>query len=139
MTEPAAAHARDVGDYLALARRRWGWIASAVLLGLTLSLSYLVTAEKTYVSVAQVLVKPTGASQVTAVGARTNDAINLDTEAQLVRSEPVSARAAQIVGSTLSPVALAQSVTITVPANTTVMDIAFAAPTAEAAQAGAAA
>lgn len=139
MTEPTAAHARDLGDYLAVARRRWGWIVCSVLLGTTLAMGYLVSAEKTYVSTAKVLVLPTGTSEGSALGARTNGVINLDTEAQLVKSEAVSSRAGQILRSSLSPVALASRVSVAVPANTTVMNISFAAPTAEEAQDGASA
>lgn len=139
MTEAAAAHARDVGDYLALVRRRRGWIAGAVLIGLGLASGYLMTAEKTYVSTAKVLVRDTGTDAGDAVGARTNESINLDTEAQLVRSEPVSERAAEILASPLSLSQLSHRVTVTVPPNTTVMDISFAAPSADEAQAGASA
>ena len=29
MAEPTAAHARELGDYLLIARRRWRWIVGA--------------------------------------------------------------------------------------------------------------
>ncbi len=97
MSEPTAAHARDLGDYVALARRRWTWIVGCVVAGIAVSYVYLGVAQETYESTAKVLVESTGTTESTTVGARTNDAINLDTEAQLVKSEPVSARAAELL------------------------------------------
>ncbi len=138
MSEPTAAHARDLGDYVALARRRWAWIVGCVVAGIAVSYIYLGVAQETYESTAKVLVESTGTTESTTVGARTNDAINLDTEAQLVKSEPVSARAAELLESSMSPVTLSNRVTVTVPPNTTVMAISFTASTAEDAQRGAA-
>lgn len=138
MEEPTAAHARDLGDYASLVRRRWGWIAGCAALGLLLGSAFLVVADRTYVSQARVLVQATG-NESSSVGERTNSGINLDTEAQLVKSEPVAALAARSLRTGDSPVALAGRVSVTVPPNTTVMVIAFEAPTAREAQRGAAA
>jgi capsular polysaccharide biosynthesis protein len=136
MPDLNAAHARDLGDYASLARRRWAWIAAAALVGLAVALGYLATAQQTYVSMAKVQVMAT-TSTGDAVGARTNDEINLDTEAQLVTSQPVATRAGEMLESTLTPVALARRVSISVPPNTTVMAISFSAPSAEGARQGA--
>lgn len=138
MQAPTAAHVRDLSDYVSLVRRRWGWIAICAVLGVLLGSVFLVLADRTYASQARVLVQETGTESVS-VGERTNSGINLDTEAQLVTSEPVATRAAKILGTDLSPVSLATRVTVTVPANTTVMVLSFRAPTAEEAQRGAAA
>lgn len=137
MVEPVAAHARDLGDYVSLGRRRWAWIAVGVVMGIATAFVHLTTAEATYQSAAKVLVESAGSSTAP-VGARTNDEVNLDTEAQLVRSEPVAQRVVELLDSPLSAVALAQRVTVTVPPNTTVMSIAFTASSAEEAQRGAA-
>jgi capsular polysaccharide biosynthesis protein len=139
MAEPTAAHARDLGDYLSLVRRRWVWIVGSVLACLVLATMYLSVAQQTYVSTAKVLVQQTSNNTGASVGARTNDAINLDTEAQLVKSEAVSKRAGELLGSDQPPVSLANRVNVTVPPNTTVLQIAFSAPTAEQAQDGASA
>jgi capsular polysaccharide biosynthesis protein len=136
MADPTAAHPRVLGDYLTLARGRWMWIAVCVILGVLASLAYLQIAQKSYLSTSKVLVESTG-TETSATGARTSDSVNLDTEAQLVKSVPVSARAAESLGTDLSPVVLSQRVTVTVPPNTTVLDIEFSASTAEAAQQGA--
>ena len=138
MAEPTAAHARDLGDYVSLVRRRWIGVVASVLVGLTLSLAYLSVAQQTYVSTSKLLVKSTGSSE-TSVGARTSDAINLDTEAQLVQSEPVAARAGELLASDQKPVELARRVTVSVPPNTTVLAISFQAGSAADAQDGASA
>lgn len=137
MAEPAA-YARDLGDYVSLVRRRWILVVGCLVAGLLLGSAYFATAQKTYVSTAKVLVGDTGLS-TQSVGQRTvNDAINLDTEAQLVKSEVVSTRAADLLDSQLSPVALSRRVSVAVPANTTVMAISFRAGSAAEAQLGAA-
>ena len=41
MAEPTAAHARELVDYLLIARRRWRWIVSGAVIGLALALVYL--------------------------------------------------------------------------------------------------
>lgn len=137
MAEPTAAHARELGDYVALVRRRWAWIVCSMLVGVVLALSYLTVAETSYSSTAKVLVEATGPT-ATPTGARTtSDEINLDTEAQLVTSEPVAERAGELLSSDLSAVALADHVRVTVPPNTTVLAITYTAGDASDAQRGA--
>ncbi len=138
MADLTAAHARDLGDYASLVRRRWTWVLGSVLVCAALAALFLNVAEQTFVSSSKVLVKSTVGTS-SAVGDRTNDAINLDTEAQLVTSEPVAERAGELLGSDKSPVALANQVTVAVPPNTTVLSIAFSASSAEDAQDGASA
>ena len=98
MAELTAAHARDVGDYVSLVRRRWTWVLGSVLVCAALATMFLSVAEQTFVSSSKVLVKSTVGTS-SAVGDRTNDAINLDTEAQLVTSESVAERAGELLGS----------------------------------------
>lgn len=139
MPDLTAAHARDLGDYLSLARRRWGWILMAALAGLLAATGYYLVAAESYVSTAKVLVKATSSDSGDAMGARTNNQINLDTEAQLVTSQPVATRAGELLDSAATPTVLARKVNVTVPPNTTVMAISFAGPTASEAQRGASA
>jgi capsular polysaccharide biosynthesis protein len=136
MAEPTAAHARELGDYLSVMRRRWGWVVVSVLAGLLLGAAYLTYADVTYTSTAKVLVKETSISSASN-SARTTDEINLDTEAQLVRSEPVAKQAAELLGTDTSPTTLAGRVNVTVPPNTTVLAISYTAGSAAAAQEGA--
>ena len=136
MADAVAAHARDLRDYVALVRRRWAWILIGLLLGGAAGVAYLDVAAQTFVSTAKVSVSSTETEAV-AEGERTSSAINLDTEAQLVKSAVVADDAAEILDSDLTGILLAKRVTVTVPPNTTILDIAFSAPTALEAQAGA--
>lgn len=133
MTPPQA---QDLSDYRDLIRRRWVWVILGLLLGLVAGLAYLQAKTPTYVSTTQVKVESTVADTSREDG-RTSGPVNLDTEAQLVKSSPVAAAVAEEIGSSASQAALARRVTVTVPANTTVLAIAFEASTPEAAQAGA--
>jgi capsular polysaccharide biosynthesis protein len=131
-----AAYGRGPGDYVAVLRRRKLVFALGLLLGLALGLGYLAVAEKTYVSTAKVLVLG-AASDSSREGSRTTDSINLDTEAQIVTSFGVAEAAQDRLDSDLSLPALARRVTVTVPPNTTVLEIAYRASDAAQAQAGA--
>lgn len=129
-----------LGDYAGALRRRWWVVALGAVMGLGLAAVFLLVAPKTYVATASVLVNPIGVEFDAAVdGARTNSGVNLDTEAQIVTSQAVSARAKvnlqtpEIVGQ------LVQNVSVAVPPNTNVLRISFAADSPEGAQEGAAA
>jgi capsular polysaccharide biosynthesis protein len=142
--ESKAVHGRVLGDYVAVVRRRWLVVLVALLVCFAAGLAFLQVAPKTYVSSAKVLVLPTSTVSV-AEGSRTTDSINLDTEAQLVKSEPVAELAQRtlvnadppVVERDIEPLALARRVTVTVPPNTTILQIEYAGSTPEKAQAGA--
>ena len=140
--ESKAVHGRVLGDYVAVVRRRWLVVLVALLVCFAAGLAFLQVAPKTYVSSAKVLVLPTSTVSV-AEGSRTTDSINLDTEAQLVKSEPVAQLAqrtlvtAEVVERDIEPLALARRVTVTVPPNTTILQIEYAGSTPEKAQKGA--
>lgn len=134
----APAPARTIGDYLDIVRRhRWILIAVTVL-GLVAGAGYSALAPKKYVSQTSVLVQPTGAEEVELAQGRTKTEINLDTEAQLVKSTEVAALAAERLGETeLAPADLAGQVSVTVPPNTSILTIGFTANGPHRAQAGA--
>ncbi|WP_378078880.1 lipopolysaccharide biosynthesis protein [Actinoplanes sichuanensis] len=90
---------------------------------------------KVYESSASVLVESVS-QDTNAEGGRTKGTVNLDTEAQLVGSGAVAVKAATLLRSSVSPIELAKSVTVQVPANTTVLVITFKADDPRAAQAG---
>ncbi|WP_229072084.1 lipopolysaccharide biosynthesis protein [Actinoplanes sp. DH11] len=90
---------------------------------------------KVYESSTSVLVQSVD-QDTNAQGGRTKGAVNLDTEAQLVGSGAVAVKAAALLRSGVSPVELARSVSVQVPANTTVLVITFQADKPEAAQYG---
>jgi capsular polysaccharide biosynthesis protein len=136
VTQPAAGRDQTLGDYAYLLRRRWLSVVAGVVAGLLVAVAYLSLATPTYVSTAHVLVNQTS-TDTTATGARTTgSSVNLDTEAQIVKSIPVAVLAAKSLGAatTNTPAQLANHVSVTVPPNTTVLDISYSATTATAAQ-----
>ncbi len=114
----------QLGDYLRLAKRRWWAIALGVLVGLSAGYAFVSTRTQEYTSTASVLVTPTGTDAAIANG-RTAGVVNLDTEAQLIQSSVVQTRARDLLRTSISPTELGKSVTVTVPANTSVLNIAF--------------
>lgn len=132
----------ELSDYMAMIRRR-GWvIAVAVAIGLALAGLALVVFPKHYTSQASVYVSQTGAEQVEGgtggkADARTNGGINLDTEAQLVRSADVVSRAEALMRVRVPMEDILEDVKVTVPPNTTVLTISYEASSAHDAQAGA--
>ena len=123
----------DVADYVDVARRRWRWVALGLLVGLAAALVVALALPRPYVARTSVLVEPTG---VALSGGTRSTTVNLDTEAQVVRSSEVEQRAADLLGDA-APAELAGAVDVTVPANSQVLVIAFEAADPDAAAAGA--
>lgn len=134
MTDADVAFA-DYGDIL---RRRWRLVALGVLVGLVGALGALYALPKTFTSTASVMVLPTGEDGAVQ-GGRTSSPVNLDTEAQIVQSTVVSQLALESMDDPIetSTRELAKHVTVTVPPNTSVLNISFDAPTRESARDGA--
>src|SRR5215469_11746270 len=118
-------------DYTGVLRRRWLVVAGFAVAGLVGAAAYTVVAPKTYTATAAVFVKTTGADVGDGItGNRTGGAlVNLDTEAQLVKSGTVAAIAGRSMHSSLTSYELAKQVTVTVPPNSQVLTIACDAPT----------
>jgi len=128
-----------LGDVL-VAVRRGRWLLLALLAaGLLAGGAVAVASPKVYESRAQVLVRPTGVDSANVEGGRTKTELNLDTEAQLVRSTEVAALADELLASPREPGELSARVTVEVPANTSVLTIGFAGDSAAEARDGAAA
>lgn len=117
-------------DYLGVLRRRWWvWIGVTILCVLG-ALAYLKLAPKTYSASTSVYVTPTAAAQGNnqLANSRTSGAaVNLDTEAVVVKSGQVAQIAAKALNSPLSPGALAAQVTVAVPPNSEVLQISCSA------------
>jgi capsular polysaccharide biosynthesis protein/MinD-like ATPase involved in chromosome partitioning or flagellar assembly len=126
----------QLGDYLRLAKRRWWAIALGLLVGLSAGYAFTVTRGQEFTSTASVLVSPVSTDGEVENG-RTTGPVNLDTEAQLVRSSAVENKARDLLRTSISPEDLGESVKVTVPANTSVLNIAFTADSAAGAQQGA--
>ena len=133
--ETTAPTAPDLSDYLGLLRRQWWLVVLGCSLGIGAALGVTQAMPKTYESVTSVLVQPAG-QDTNVAGGRTKGDINLDTEAQLVGSTDIAAAAGGLLRSDEAPTVLAKRVSVTVPANTAVLEITFAADTPERAQAG---
>ena len=127
---------RHLGDYLGFVRRQWYIVALALVIGVVLAVALLKVLPKTYESTASVLVKPTIVTG-TPTNGRTVTQVNLDTEAQVVKSVPVSTEVKKRLSSPLTASKLASYVSIAVPPNTTIMNITYAAGTASVAKDGA--
>jgi capsular polysaccharide biosynthesis protein len=118
-------------DYTGVLRRRWAVVVAAAVLGLVGAVAYVVVAPKVYTATSVVFVKTTGADVGNGItGNRTSGAlVNLDTEAQIVKSGTVASMAGKMMHSSLTAYELAKQVTVTVPPNSQVLDIACDAPT----------
>ena len=122
-------------DLLGMGRRHWWLVLALVALGVLGAAQFTRLEPKVYESSTSVLVQPSG-TDTNVVGGRTKGDINLDTEAQLVRSTAVATAAAKLLNSSESPDALAANVTVEVPANTSVLVITYSAPEAATARSG---
>ncbi|HEX2145358.1 MAG TPA: Wzz/FepE/Etk N-terminal domain-containing protein [Glycomyces sp.] len=131
MRTPAA---HTLADYGVIVRRSWWLIIGTVAAALAAGYAYTALSEEVYESSASVLVLPT-ASDTAVAGARTAGQVNLDTEAQLVKSTEVAEAAAETLGADAAA-GLVSRVSVTVPPNTAVLEIAFRAGDPEAARAG---
>ncbi len=120
----------DVTYYLQPVRRRWRFVIAGVAVGLALAAGADVLIHRDYTSTAAVLVTDTGATTASnSVNGRTQTDINLDTEAQLVKSHAVGRRVEQALGLTESIGRLVRPVSVTVPPNSTVLRISYTART----------
>ncbi len=108
-------------------RRGWLPVVLGVIVGIAAGLLARSEVTTKYTATASVDVAATGV-QPTLVGSRTpNDVINMDTEVQLVTSDGVATRVQQIDPATrhMSIATLVSNVTVTVAANTEVLDIGY--------------
>ena len=128
---------RAAGGFL---RRQWFVVLVGLALGGVAGLLVMSAQTKTYAATATVLVTPTGVeSDVVQANSRTTGVINLDTEAQLVRSVAVAARAKTLdpAFGSARPRQIVKDVRVSVPANTTILKITYSATTARRARSGA--
>jgi uncharacterized protein involved in exopolysaccharide biosynthesis/Mrp family chromosome partitioning ATPase len=122
MTSSTRPDAFELADYLGVLRRRWWIVLLAACLGVLVAGTYAEVAPKTYTAGAAVSVAVIATSNnQSLVG--TSGAVNMNTEAQIVQSQSVAELAGRLLHSSLDPKALASHVSVTVPANTTVLDI----------------
>lgn len=130
MTASAETGSFEGGDYLGVLRRRWWIVFGLVCLGTLAAAAYVVVAPKTYVATSSVYVDANAANANQLLNSRTTTAVNMDNETQIVQSSSVAARAAKLLHTGVSTQQLARRVSVTVPANTTVLQISCSARSA---------
>ena len=126
MSASQEADSLEFADYLGVLRRRWLIVLVLACVGILAAGAYIVASPKAYTATATVNVTATGVSQSqggAVAGGRTSNAVNLDTESQIVKSSTVGAIAARNLHSPLTPTALLGHVSVAVPANSSILQI----------------
>lgn len=132
----------ELREYTALLRRRWRFVGAGVLGGLALASAAAVGLPAAYTSVSAVQVQPSGMAEFTGErSGRLAGDVNLDTEAQVLLSDRVSSAVAEALaeegGAAPSVADLRERVDVSVPPNSSVLEISYSAGSPEAARAGA--
>jgi capsular polysaccharide biosynthesis protein len=132
----------ELREYTALLRRRWRFVGAGVLGGLALASAAVVALPAAYTSVSAVQVQPSGMAEFTGErSGRLAGDVNLDTEAQVLLSDRVSSSVAEALaeegGAAPSVADLRERVDVSVPPNSSVLEISYSAGSPEAARAGA--
>jgi capsular exopolysaccharide synthesis family protein len=126
--------AADLRGFLGIARRRIWWIALVAVLVTVAAVGLIAQRTPIYTSKAEVEVRPLTAGEPVQ---SFNGFVDMDTEAARVTQEPVAALAAPTLGlDPNSPSDLetaATDVSVSVPANTTYLEISCARPSPESA------
>ncbi|MEV5747777.1 Wzz/FepE/Etk N-terminal domain-containing protein [Actinoallomurus sp. NPDC052308] len=128
MDATATGGSRELADYLAMLKRRWWVVVAAAALGVAVAAMLVVVMPKTYSAFAVVNVTPTKLDSGSQSGKQQD--INLQTEAQRVRSYDVAERVARDLHTKETPTALSASVSVNVPNDSTVIYITVNAATA---------
>ncbi|MEH0822233.1 MULTISPECIES: Wzz/FepE/Etk N-terminal domain-containing protein [unclassified Micromonospora] len=118
--------------YLGWLRRRWWILLLAAALGLGGGLALNQIQEARYTSTTSLLVRPLGSG----AESNPNAKVNLDTEAQVVRSLVVAERAKALMKVDTGADQLVKSVTVKVPPNSQILQVAYEANSPEGAQSG---
>jgi non-specific protein-tyrosine kinase len=111
----------DLREYAAVLRRRSLVIAVLAAMGLGLALGYCKLQTPIYTATAKVLVNPPPGDS----SQNLNNAISVDTEAQVAKSAPIAITAAAEMKTELIPTQLLKHVTVKSTANTFILDISY--------------
>src|SRR4051812_35954966 len=136
MTSNTTQGPAELADYGTILRRRLPLILAFLVAGLLIALAFTVLQHKTYRSTAAVLVRPITLDPFDSTQ-RPSQLVDLDTEAQLVKSSAVIDIAKQTDRKLPGDVATAQNVNVSVPPNSQVLDINYSSGSAAGAQSGA--
>ena len=132
--------ARDIGGVettrsIGRIRRYWWLALLGAVLGAGAGVLYTSAIAKQYTATTTLVVYPPP-QQAQVTGARVNSSVNMDNELQFVQSIATAEAAAKLLKINIDLDVLEGQVTATVPPNTSVIDITFAAGTPEKAVAG---
>jgi Mrp family chromosome partitioning ATPase/capsular polysaccharide biosynthesis protein len=136
MTSNTTQGPAELADYGTILRRRLPLILAFLVAGLLIALAFTFLQHKTYRSTSAVLVRPITLDPFDSTQ-RPSQLVDLDTEAQLVKSSAVIDIAKQTDKKLPGDVATAQNVSISVPPNSQVLDITYSGASGAAAQSGA--
>ncbi|GAB3207536.1 hypothetical protein GCM10027294_14290 [Marinactinospora endophytica] len=132
-----AAPGPELADYTALLRRRWWVVAAGTAAGVVVATTALFLVPRSYTAETAVQVLPTGIAELTGErSGRTNGEVNLDTEAQVVRSAEVADTAVARLGTGEDVTEVRERVEVTVPPNSSVLEISYSAGSPEHAREG---
>lgn len=119
MNTPPTRDSWELADYGRVLRRRWWVVAVLACIGLAIGAAAYKVAPKSYTATASVYVNSLPTDTHTVPGS-----VDMDTEAQLVQSNAVANVASSDMSyRPMSPSKLASAITVTVPANTNLLDI----------------
>jgi capsular polysaccharide biosynthesis protein/MinD-like ATPase involved in chromosome partitioning or flagellar assembly len=132
---PSTPASSDLTQYGALLRRRWWVVVACSVLGLAVGGALLVIEPKIYTSSAQILIKEptTDVAQQTAK----KSAVNLDTEAAVLKSEQVAIRAKSLLKTDEDAARLSRRIEVSAIPSSSVLGISYSAGSPAAAQRGA--
>lgn len=128
MTTSTTADSWELADYIRVLRRRWRVVLTFTLVGLLIAGAVLAFAPKTYTATASVALAGLPTDTRPSTGAGTG--IDMDNAARLAQSSAVAQAAAKQLNPSPNVAQLTSSISVTVPSNTTLMDIACNATTA---------
>ncbi|WP_406311964.1 Wzz/FepE/Etk N-terminal domain-containing protein [Streptosporangium sp. NBC_01639] len=122
----------DLADYMSFLRRRWPTLLVFLLAGSAGGAALFGLTPPAYTASAQVLVAATGLpEQTNQVTSRQREALNLDTEVQIAQSATVAKKVKAALKRTPGPVE------VSVPPNTSILQISYTAADPHAAATGA--
>ncbi len=123
-----------IGQFFAVLRRRWFVVLSCLLAGVALGSAAVALSAPSYTSRAVVTVSALEADPLNPSG---NADVSTVTEANVVASSSVAERAAALMQSSASTSELLESLDVSSPLGSSVLEIEYTAPTAAGAAAGA--
>jgi succinoglycan biosynthesis transport protein ExoP len=126
-----------IRDQVAVVGRRWRAIVLLIVIGVGLAVGYTHTKAVHYISHAQVQVLPVTTDQFASSPTPAASSVSMPTEQQIASSHLIANAARAKLPGTLTAGQALTHLKVTVPANTEILDFAYSAGTASAAQAGA--